>query len=294
MECPEYRTALASYAMAALDPAETAVVAAHLEGCAACRAELAEVEAVTEAMALLSHDEAMAALAPQDLDGARDAATGPAPATVNGCEVPDPPVTGASTTAPSAGDVARPRVPRQARGAVARTTADDATGEPGTVPATAPGRGLLFRARWGLAAGVAGILLGTGVGVVVGGSDSGQEVSVQAGPVAAGTALPAVRAADATTGVRAEISPVSTGWGTQTTLRLTGVKGPQSCRLTVVSKDGTRQTALTWAVPPKGYGLPGSPKKELVVTGGVSIPSGDVAAYEVETDEGRRLVRVPA
>lgn len=51
--CQQYRDALLPYAAGVLEPGERAVVAEHLRGCAACRAALAEWQAVTIALQTL-------------------------------------------------------------------------------------------------------------------------------------------------------------------------------------------------------------------------------------------------
>jgi len=50
--CREMRPLLGAYALGGLDPAEVVAVEAHLEGCAACREELRELESVARALPL--------------------------------------------------------------------------------------------------------------------------------------------------------------------------------------------------------------------------------------------------
>ena len=50
--CAEIQPLLAAYALEALEPEERLRVEAHLAGCAACRAALAEYQAVAEGLAL--------------------------------------------------------------------------------------------------------------------------------------------------------------------------------------------------------------------------------------------------
>ncbi|SFF47280.1 hypothetical protein SAMN05216251_115106 [Actinacidiphila alni] len=230
MSCQHDHTNLAAYALTALDPVETTVVAGRVGECDGCRAELARITPVIGALNLL--DPAEVAAAP------------------------------AWTDAPD----------RKAR--VAR------------------GRGPFSRGRLALAAAVAGGLLGAGAQFALGpsGSDGGPHRAV----ALEGVRRPVVQAVDATTGVRASVSPRSTAWGTRTTLELSGIRGPLACRLVVIGRDGTRETALTWSVPAEGYGVPGARKKTLTAVGGTGIAAEDVAAYVVETGEGQQLVRVPA
>jgi hypothetical protein len=62
--------------------------------------------------------------------------------------------------------------------------------------------------------------------------------------------------------------------------------------LSVVSRGGQRETAVSWGVPVPGYGVPGAPDP-LLIHGATSITRGDVAALEVITDTGRTLLTVP-
>ncbi|MEV0041151.1 hypothetical protein [Streptomyces sp. NPDC050804] len=96
------------------------------------------------------------------------------------------------------------------------------------------------------------------------------------------------------TGIRAAVQPRSTGWGTEVLLELAGIDGPRRCTLVAVSDTGTEETALTWQVPPKGYGLPGSAKKQLLAVGGTATPSDKITEYIVRTTDGRTLVTIPA
>jgi Putative zinc-finger len=81
------------------------------------------------------------------------------------------------------------------------------------------------------------------------------------------------------------------GWGTHAALELKGVKGPLECELVAVSKTGERRTVTGWAVPAKGYGVPGSPRA-LYVHGGTALSSGDIDHFEVSTTSGKTLLTV--
>lgn len=156
-----------------------------------------------------------------------------------------------------------------------------------------PARGIFRGARLALAAAVAGVLLGAvaQASTHILGGDQDRPVQALPTPLAAGQDR--VRSATAPTGVQASVASRTTGWGTELALDLTRVQGPQRCRLVVVGKDGRRETALNWAVPPAGYGLPGSAKPALRVTGGTSLAEADIAGFAIETDTGRTLVRIP-
>jgi len=121
--------------------------------------------------------------------------------------------------------------------------------------------------------------------VLAGGGGSGDP-----GPAVPEPPSRMVTAADASTGVRAEIDVRTVGWGSDLTLRLRGVSEGQRCSLVAVGRDGTRETAATWAVPEGGYGA----SRQLTVGGAVGLQLDDVERFEVVTTTGRTLVRVPA
>jgi hypothetical protein len=100
-----------------------------------------------------------------------------------------------------------------------------------------------------------------------------------------------LRAADPKTGVRADVGLREKGWGTEVSLSLGGVTGPRTCSLVAVSTSGRKEVLAHWTVPKKGYGVPGAPDR-LNVTSASSLASGDIAAFEVLTRDGDRLVRV--
>ncbi|WP_151477857.1 hypothetical protein [Streptomyces albicerus] len=108
------------------------------------------------------------------------------------------------------------------------------------------------------------------------------------------TAGETLRAADAGTGVRADVALREKGWGTEVSLSLGGVRGPRTCSLVAVSRSGRQVVVAHWTVPKKGYGVPGAPD-ELKLTSGSSLSPDDIAAFEVLTSDGDRtdrLVRV--
>ncbi|GIH50536.1 Putative zinc-finger [Microbispora rosea] len=83
MTCEEVRISLGSYVLGALDAEETAEVEAHLDTCAACRAELSELSGLPPLLARVSAEDIERAAAPPRavLDGvfAGAAASEPAP-----------------------------------------------------------------------------------------------------------------------------------------------------------------------------------------------------------------------
>ncbi|MFG3092933.1 hypothetical protein ACGGAI_35575 [Streptomyces antibioticus] len=155
------------------------------------------------------------------------------------------------------------------------------------VPAAAPpigGRGRARYAPWALAACLAGVLLGIGGAFVLSAPDEPPPQARPAGPTT-------VRAVS--DGISGAVEPTTTGWGTQVVFELSGVRGPQRCSLVAVARDNTRETALTWQVPPAGYGLPDSPKERLIAMGGIATAADQVVAYVVETAAGEVLLTIP-
>ncbi|MBT2383704.1 zf-HC2 domain-containing protein [Streptomyces sp. ISL-11] len=100
---------------------------------------------------------------------------------------------------------------------------------------------------------------------------------------------------DPATKVDATVSLQPKPWGTHVALRLGHVKGPLTCDLVAVGKDGERQTVTTWAVPPGGYGLDKGEKwnKEPLYThGGAALNRNDISRFEVRTLDGKLLATV--
>lgn len=99
-------------------------------------------------------------------------------------------------------------------------------------------------------------------------------------------------ATDRTTGAVATVALEDKKWGTHVALRLGGVKGPLSCSLIAVTRDGRSQTVTSWAVPEAGYGLPAQ-QDALVTHGGIGFPATQIDHFEVRTTEGAELVAIP-
>lgn len=134
---------------------------------------------------------------------------------------------------------------------------------------------------------VGGTLLGTWI---AGGEQPGGSQQWAAQLILTGERFSATDQATGTTGV-VGIEPKR--WGTHVALELRGVKGPLTCELVVISKQGAREVAASWFVPPAGYGVPGSPDP-LVLHGGTAVERHDIAGFEVRTTTGRTILTVPA
>ncbi|MFI0722942.1 anti-sigma factor family protein [Streptomyces sp. NPDC021224] len=98
---------------------------------------------------------------------------------------------------------------------------------------------------------------------------------------------------DPATGVSAVVGVTDKGWGSVIDLRLTGVRGPLTCRLLVYAMDGDQQTVATWSVPADGYGTDTQPVP-LTVHGAAGLHAGDITHFEIRTERGDLLVSVPA
>ncbi|MET7934619.1 zf-HC2 domain-containing protein [Streptomyces sp. NPDC005322] len=104
-------------------------------------------------------------------------------------------------------------------------------------------------------------------------------------------------AVDPVTKVDAAVSLAQKGWGTSVALRLGNVKGPRSCDLVAIGKDGREETVTTWAVPTSGYGIKDGDgsrwsKEPLYAQGGAALNTDEIARFEIRTLDGKRLAAV--
>jgi hypothetical protein len=86
-----------------------------------------------------------------------------------------------------------------------------------------------------------------------------------------------------------KVSPVE--WGSRVDLELRGIVGPLKCQLFAISTTGDARVVSGWSVPPKGFGIPGSPEP-LRLQGSISLPMDQIARFEVRGDDGTVLVVV--
>ncbi|MGJ6965400.1 anti-sigma factor family protein [Streptosporangium sp. G11] len=135
-------------------------------------------------------------------------------------------------------------------------------------------------------------------GIAVGSTISGESGSgsVPVGHSAHGPAEDAYRAGTplagkGASGVTGGLVLETKGWGTHAALELRGVKGPLECELIAVSRKGERRVVTGWAVPERGYGVPGSPEP-LYVHGGVAWGPTGIDHFEVRTNGGDTLLTV--
>ncbi|MEC3976041.1 zf-HC2 domain-containing protein [Amycolatopsis sp. H20-H5] len=90
-------------------------------------------------------------------------------------------------------------------------------------------------------------------------------------------------------GVQVTVQPRE--WGSAVDVELRGIVGPMNCQLIAVSRAGESRTVTGWAVPGRGYGVPGSPEP-LRVFGGTALKPEDIARFEVWSDGGTLLATV--
>jgi hypothetical protein len=127
------------------------------------------------------------------------------------------------------------------------------------------------RLLYGLAASVVLAVAGPGIVAFTGHAE-------QAAGVTAAT--------DARTGVWAEVTADDGDSGSRLLLRVKDGTGPHACRLVVVGRDGSEETAGTW-MEPDGAGI-------FTTLGSSTMHPGQIARYDVLTTDGQRLVSLAA
>ncbi len=95
------------------------------------------------------------------------------------------------------------------------------------------------------------------------------------------------------TGVNAKLELEQKEWGTQVTLRLSGIRGPPVAELVAVTKSIPYETtAMSWTVPANGYGTAEQPDP-LELHGGIALPPGEIYRLEVRNLNGFTPVVIP-
>ncbi|MFH9016328.1 anti-sigma factor family protein [Streptomyces sp. NPDC017943] len=266
MRCEQEKAELTVYALDALEADDVERVGDHVRNCSACAMALHELKDTLTTLRSLPDEDILG-----DWDGKIP-------------ELSEAAVRAAAAEVAAAQELSTPN----------RTEGENPsgrvqnTGRPEKI-STRPLRARPQRS-WALAAAAAGVLLGFGSSFLLPGGDDGAAT----GSTLARPSGDAVVRAVGTQGVAAAIEPRSTGWGTEVTLDLSGVRGPERCALVAVSREGVEETAFTWRVPEGGYGLPGSAKERLLARGGISMSAQDVSKYVIRTADGQDLVDVPA
>jgi hypothetical protein len=246
---PWLREAVGAYLLSALEPAENDRVAAHLAGCASCRAEYGELAELLPLLASVTEAEA-----------------------VNGPVMPEPAVLGrvlASTSQQAA--------PLQ--GANAESNALTGGYAPQSQSQSQPHRRtsrwsparISRRSRFALAA--------ASVAVLAGGTVAGTLMSSAGGGLPAGA-----WSASANTGgypnhysIHASVQVAPAAHGSKIQLKMDDVPAGYSCEMVVVGKDGEHETTGSWKANTEGsVDIPGwsSMAPELIRAVQVDLPDG--------------------
>ena len=135
-----------------------------------------------------------------------------------------------------------------------------------------------------LSVGVIGSGLGGGSGNPVAGSATSSPARASA-PSNAGSnpATPngtTYSATDPRSGAKMTVVAESKAWGSQLGITLTKVRGPVTCQLLVIGRDGRTEVAGTWWVMPEGYGTTQHPDP-LTLTSSTSMQTGAIDRLDI-------------
>ncbi|WP_182902970.1 anti-sigma factor [Microbispora sp. H10830] len=318
MTCEEVRISLGAYVLGALDGEETAEVEAHLETCAACRAELSELSGLPPLLARVSAEDIERAAAPPRavLDGvfADVLANANANAKAN-----------ADTAAGADGAVAPPVVASARRGrrsrvllALAASVVVAAVGgtawvsvaqkgsESMTVGSVAAAPDQASRAAQGKAAPPQAAQDQQGQADAAGTQAPPELLVAPASPApsaasskgavarkvepsraeATVTASPVPSEARGSSGdVRIVVRLVPHDGGTQVVARVAGAPAGTVCTLRAVAKDGTVSTLGSWTVGRGEYR-----GQKMVLEGSTALRPGQIDRIELADSGGRVLV----
>ncbi|WP_328442449.1 MULTISPECIES: zf-HC2 domain-containing protein [unclassified Amycolatopsis] len=91
--------------------------------------------------------------------------------------------------------------------------------------------------------------------------------------------------------VTALVTVLPVEWGSRVELELRGIVGPLNCQLVAISASGEERVVTGWSVPPKGFGIPGSPEP-LRLQGSTFMAMDQIGRFEVRGEDGTVLVMV--
>jgi hypothetical protein len=99
-----------------------------------------------------------------------------------------------------------------------------------------------------------------------------------------GTELTGERVAhtDARSGVRLDAAMAPKDWGTQVQFLVSNIKGPLTCRLVAVRRDGGSEVLSTWTVGERGWGTAQQPAP-LMLPAVTALPRADIAHLQVQS-----------
>lgn len=133
------------------------------------------------------------------------------------------------------------------------------------------------RYLYGLAASVVLAVAGSGIVFQAGGGSADP----------GGEAVRVTAAANAKSGVWAQVTTSDADWGSRMELKVKDGSGPHSCRLVVIGHDGSEQIAGSWAES-------GHDAAMSTVRVGTALHPDEIARYEVRTTDGDRLLTLDA
>jgi anti-sigma factor RsiW len=264
-ETHQWREELGAYLMGALDPDEAERMRLHLEECAACRAEYAELAPVAGLLAKVPAEAFIA-----NADPAPDAAPDPAmwdrlrsrAGLPGAAESPSEARLRANPTLPSGQRPGGPVRPPQPN--------------PSTRPSPRPVRRSLRPSTAALLSGV--LVAAAAVGIYAGtrpASSTPESVGAET-----------ISASNAADGVSGTVQYRPTNWGSWVQITLKGVKPGDDCVLYATDRRGNKAVASTWWAP----SLMG---ESATIPGGVSMEATDIQNFQVTTTAGEVLLTVP-
>lgn len=260
----QWREELGAYLLGALEPDEAQRMRAHLDQCAACRAEYAELAPV---VGLLAKVPAEAFI---------DAAPGPGTA-------PDPAMwdrlrsraglPGAAESPSDARFRANPTLPSGQRpGGSVRPPRPNPSSRP--TPR---------RARRSMRPSTAALISGVLAAAAAFGIYAGTQPSSSPPQAAGAETISAQNAAD---GVSGTVQYRPTNWGSWVQITLKGVKPGDDCVLYATDRRGNKAVASTWWAP-------SATGESATIPGGVAMAAGDIQNFQVTTSAGEVLLTVP-
>lgn len=248
---PWLREAVGAYLLGALEPEENDRVAAHLVGCANCRAEYGELTELLPLLASVTETEAVngpvrpepAVLGRVLQTAAQHVAGGPADASADGAAHLD-----------SLGRSEHTNSHRGRRDRPARTS---------------------LRTRVALAAAGLVAVAGAGVGVMM--STGGAQTA--AGSWSANASVASYGESEPPITASVEVTAVS--WGSKIQLKMENVPVGYTCTMVVFSTSGTPVVAGNWK---------SSAEAEFTIPGSVSLAPDRIASIDVELPNGSTLL----
>lgn len=87
---------------------------------------------------------------------------------------------------------------------------------------------------------------------------------------------------DARTGVRLDAAMAAKDWGTQVQFLVSNIKGPLTCRLVAVRRDGGSEVLSTWTVGERGWGTAQQPEP-LMLPAVTALPRAEIAHLQVQS-----------